>query len=70
VEQRLRLFLEEPLAVVLGRKPFGEPRGQASGLPAVEMENRALRHIVADTVPVERRLAADMQPFEAPLPER
>ena len=53
--------------MILGRKALGEPIREAPRLPAVKVEDRPLRQIVAYAMPVERGLTADMQSFEAPL---
>src|SRR5487761_324668 len=67
MQKRVGALLEEPLAVVLGRKALGEPPGEAPRLPAVKVENRPLGHVVADAMPVERGLATNVQSVEAPL---
>src|ERR1700677_1423445 len=56
--------------MIFGWKPLGEPLGETPRLPAVKVEDRTLRHVVADALPVERGLAAHMQSFEASLQQR
>jgi hypothetical protein len=63
VKQRVRLLLEEPLAV----EALGEPLRKAPRSPAVKVLDRPLRQVLAYAMPVERELAADMQSVEAPL---
>jgi hypothetical protein len=63
-------FVEQPLAMVLGRKALGEPLGEAPCPPAIRMENRVPGDVVADAMPVERGLATDVQTLEASLQQR
>ena len=67
VQHGVGLFVEQPLAVVLSRKALGEPSRQTPGLPAVQMQERLLRYVLAQAVPVERGLATDMQAFKPAL---
>ena len=67
VEQRIGLLVEQPLAVIIGWEPQGKPLRQAPRRPAVEVQDRLLGHVVAHAIPVERGLAADVQPLESAL---
>ena len=69
IRERAGALLEEPLAVVLGRKTLGEPLREAPRFPAIKVEDRPLGHVVADAVPVERGLAANVEPIEIALQE-
>ena len=62
-----RALVEQALTMVFSREALGEPFREAPGLPAVEMKDGALGDVLADAVPVERRLAADVQPLELSL---
>ena len=67
MQKRFGTLIEQPLAVVLGRKPVCEPRGQTPCHPAVQLQYRLLRHVLTQPMPVQRRLASDVQPFEPAL---
>ena len=67
VKQRTRTLLEQPLAMIFGWKALGEPLREPPRFPTVQMKDGPLADVVADAMPVERGLAADMQSFEAPL---
>jgi len=67
MEQRRWRFVEKSLAVIFGGEPPGEPIRQAGGVPAVELQNGALFEVVADAIPIESCLAADMKPSKSPL---
>ena len=69
VPQRVGTFLEQPLAMVLSGKALREPLREPPGLTAVEVQDRPLGHVMADPMPVERGLAADMQACGATLKE-
>lgn len=58
------------LAVILDRKTLCEPFGQMPSHPAVKMRQGLLPRLLAQTVPVERRLAADMQALEPALKQQ
>ena len=69
MEQGVGLFVEQTLAVVLGREMANEPIGQACRCPTIKMQSRLLGQVMANAVPVERRLAAYVQTFHFSLQE-
>ena len=70
MHRRVGALGKQALAVVLGRKAVSEPFRETLSCPAVKMKDGTLGHGLADAVPVERRLAANMQPLELSLQQR
>ena len=53
--------------MVFGREACGEPVGQPGCSPAVKLQDRLMRDVVPDPIPVEGRFAADVQPIDRAL---
>jgi hypothetical protein len=66
-KERVRFFIEETPAVVGTGKMAGEPRGQRSRCPSIELQFWLLGDVVPHALPVKRRLAADVETLEVAL---
>jgi hypothetical protein len=67
LQQGFRLLVEQPLSVVFSGKALCEPFWQMPRGPAIKMQSGLLRHVLAQAIPVKRRLAAYVQPLELAL---
>jgi hypothetical protein len=60
-------LFEQALPVILGRKTLRKPMRQMCCLPAIEVEDWPLGHVLANAMPIQRRFPADVQALEPML---